>query len=322
MRFPTVKRTIITTVICSSFALIGPTVYGQAYQVQPGDSLYSIAARCGTTTSALQKANGLSTTTIYPGQTLTIATSGYKSTASNYTVKSGDSLYLIAKHYGTSVSSLKQANGLSSNILLIGQTIKIPNSNTTSTSPSTNTYTVQKGDSLFLIAKRYGITTSQLMAANNLGSNSQIYPNQKLTIPTTSAGSSGGVNYRNLTLSTRDLDLLARLVSAEARGESFEGQVAVASTILNRLLNSKFPNTVSGIIYQVDRGVYQYCTVMDGQINSAPTASAIKAVNQAVSGWDASKGATGFYNPAKTSNQWVRSHPITTTIGNHVFYSY
>jgi len=117
-----------------------------------------------------------------------------------------------------------------------------------------------------------------------------------------------------------EIDLLARLVQAEAGGEPYTGKVAVAASVLNRVRSSRYPNTLSGVIYQVVDGYYQYSPVLDGRIKLPATWVDYKAVQDALNGWDPSYGALGFYNPAKTSNWWVRSQPVTTVIGNHVFF--
>ncbi|MCR3922809.1 MAG: cell wall hydrolase [Firmicutes bacterium] len=119
-----------------------------------------------------------------------------------------------------------------------------------------------------------------------------------------------------------EIELFGRIVHAEAAGESFDGQVAVAATILNRVESDLYPNTISGVVYQVESGKYQYSPVLDGRINQAADASAKRAVQEALKGLDPTGGATGFYNPSKTSNAWVRSHPVTATIGSHVFFKY
>lgn len=117
-----------------------------------------------------------------------------------------------------------------------------------------------------------------------------------------------------------ELDLFARIVYAEASGEGFAGQVAVAASILNRIRSELFPDSMSGVVYQVVGGSYQYSPVLDGRINNPAGEIAKRAIMEALSGADPTGGATGFYNPAKTSNQWVRSRPVTVTIGNHVFF--
>ena len=112
-----------------------------------------------------------------------------------------------------------------------------------------------------------------------------------------------------------DVNLLAHVVSAEARGEPYLGQVAVAAVILNRLADPAFPKTVASIIYQPGA----FSSVNDGQINLPPTSSSIRAAQEAVSGVDPSKGALFFFNPAKTSNKYIWSRPELTQIGHHIF---
>lgn len=370
------KKFVSLFLIAGSVVCLAGTVLGQTYYVQPGDSLYSIAVRYGTTVDALRQANGLGSNAIAPGQSLNIASKGKapagtslytvhagdtlfllsqrfgvsvsslkqannlssdylvvgrqlvipKSTgsgtaATTYKVQSGDTLYLIARRYGVSLAALEQANGIyDSQNLRVGQTLTIPTGSGSSYGSDTTNYTVQYGDTPYLIAARKGISVDTLLRANNLGSGSAIYPGQVIKIPRVQSG--GSYNYYGYNLSQSDLDLLARLVTAESGGEPYEGQVAVAATILNRLRDPRYPKTIPGIVYQVDNGVYQYSPVLEGGINQPASDSAYRAVQNALSGWDPSHGANGFYNPAKTDSQWVRSHPTTAVIGNHVFFSY
>ncbi len=115
--------------------------------------------------------------------------------------------------------------------------------------------------------------------------------------------------------SSSDLNLLAKLVYGEARGEPYTGQVAVAAVVLNRVKNSSFPNTISGVIYQ--SGAFD--VVSDGQINLTPNATAKKAAQDALNGWDPSYGAIYYFNPNTATNKWIWSRPMTVTIGNHRF---
>lgn len=115
--------------------------------------------------------------------------------------------------------------------------------------------------------------------------------------------------------SNSDLNLLAHLVYAEARGESYTGQVAVASVVLNRVKSSSFPNTVAGVIYQ--RGAFS--VVDDGQINLTPNKTAISAAQDAINGWDPSYGAIYYFNPNTATSSWIWSRPVTVVIGNHRF---
>ena len=112
-----------------------------------------------------------------------------------------------------------------------------------------------------------------------------------------------------------DVYLLAQCIYSESRGEPYKGQVAVGAIVLNRVKSSAFPNSISGVIYQ--KGAFS--AVDDGQINLQPNDSALKAAKDAMNGWDPTGGCLYYYNPAKTSNRWIRSRPIAVRIGNHVF---
>lgn len=115
--------------------------------------------------------------------------------------------------------------------------------------------------------------------------------------------------------SNNNLRLLAMVINGEARGETYEGQVAVGAVVLNRVKHSSFPNSIAGVIYQ--KGAFT--AVDDGQINLSPSDSSIKAAKDAMNGWDPSGGAIYYYNPVTATNQWIRSRPIIKKIGKHVF---
>ena len=115
--------------------------------------------------------------------------------------------------------------------------------------------------------------------------------------------------------SNNDLYLLAKCVHAEARGESYTGQVAVAAVILNRVKSASFPNTIAGVVYQP----YAFTAVADGQINLEPNQTAYNAARDALNGWDPTYGALYYYNPATATSKWIWSRKTTVTIGKHVF---
>lgn len=115
--------------------------------------------------------------------------------------------------------------------------------------------------------------------------------------------------------SNSDINLLARLIYGEARGESYVGQVAVGAVVMNRIRSSSFPNTMAGVIYQS----YAFTAVADGQINLTPDATAKKAAQDAMNGWDPTYGAIYYYNPKTATSSWIFSRQTTITIGNHVF---
>ena len=112
-----------------------------------------------------------------------------------------------------------------------------------------------------------------------------------------------------------NVNLLARLIYGEARGEPYTGQVAVGAVVMNRVKSSSFPNTISGVIYQ--SGAFD--VVKDGQINLSPNSTAIKAAQDAINGWDPSYGAVYYFNPSTATNKWIWSRPMTVTIGRHRF---
>ena len=115
--------------------------------------------------------------------------------------------------------------------------------------------------------------------------------------------------------SSSDTNLLARLIYAEARGETYAGQVAVGAVVLNRVKNPSFPNTISGVIYQP----YAFTCVSDGQINMSPDKTALSAAKDAMNGWDPSYGSLYYYNPAVATSKWIFSRKTVVTIGGHVF---
>lgn len=114
-----------------------------------------------------------------------------------------------------------------------------------------------------------------------------------------------------------DYNLLARIISAEARGEPYMGQVAVGAVVLNRVEHPSFPDTLSGVVYQ--KGAFS--CLYDGQFNEPISESAYKAATDAINGLDPSGGAIYYYNPQKSTNKWIFSRPVITTIGSHRFCS-
>ena len=129
-------------------------------------------------------------------------------------------------------------------------------------------------------------------------------------------GMSLNSNTKNSSSSSgNDIYLLAKCIHAEARGEPYTGQVAIGAVILNRVSSSKFPNTISGVIYQP----YAFTAVSDGQINLEPNQSAYNAARDAMNGWDPTYGALYYYNPKTATSSWIWSRTVLVTIGNHKF---
>lgn len=115
--------------------------------------------------------------------------------------------------------------------------------------------------------------------------------------------------------SSTDLNLLARVVYGEARGEPYTGQVAVAAVVLNRVRSSSFPNSVAGVVYQSSA----FDCVSDGQINLTPNQSAYNAAKDALNGWDPTYGCLFYYNPRTATSKWMLSRTVKLSIGNHAF---
>lgn len=163
-------------------------------------------------------------------------------------------------------------------------------------------YGAQTKKAVMYFQRKNGLTADGIVGAKTL---------KALGISMSSSSTStSGSNY-----SDNDLNLLAKLIYGEARGESYTGQVAVGAVVLNRVKSSSFPNTISGVIYQKNA----FTAVSDGQINLTPDQTAKKAAKDALNGWDPTNGALYYYNPAIATSSWIFSRKTLTTIGNHVF---
>ena len=163
-----------------------------------------------------------------------------------------------------------------------------------------NVYTVKEGDSVIDIAVEYGVPVEDLISENNLEGKT-IEQGDKLIIPES--------------VTAEEKELLAKLVNAEARGECYEGKVAVATVVLNRVDSPQFPDTITDVIYEK----HQFSPVSDGSINLEPSEEAIEATNEAIALQEEGTDATFFYNPDATNDQWIRTLPVIEIIGNHHF---
>ncbi|MGH4119654.1 cell wall hydrolase [Clostridium sp.] len=202
-----------------------------------------------------------------------------------------------------------KTNELSKDTIYSGQVLDVP----------TNTYKVVSGDSLYFIAKKYSITIDALRSANDKW-NDIIYPGDILKIPAPLADgqavqqkTSGVISY-----SHSDVDLLSRLITAEAGGESYNGMLAVGAVVVNRVQSSKFPSNISGVINEKSNGYYQFSPVLDGNINKTASAQATKAAYESLKGTDPTNGALYFFENSVT-NKFLTSKQVAATIGNHTF---
>ena len=163
-------------------------------------------------------------------------------------------------------------------------------------------YGTQTKNAVIYFQRKNGLTVDGVAGASTLSA---------LGLPTGSSGGGAGA------YSSSDVNLLARVISAESRGEPYTGQVAVGGVILNRIKHPSFPNTLAGVIYQPGA----FSCITDGGINAAVSDSAYKAARDAINGWDPSGGAIYYYNPAKAPSSWIWSRPVIVVIGSHRFCS-
>lgn len=136
-----------------------------------------------------------------------------------------------------------------------------------------------------------------------------------LTLAALGIPPSGGSSESGNSGGSGSLDLLARLISAEARGEPYEGQVAVGAVVLNRVNHPSFPNSVAEVIYQPGA----FSCLDDGQFDEPVAESAYRAARDAVNGWDPSYGAIYYFNPVTATSKWIWSRPLIVNIGKHRF---
>ena len=161
-------------------------------------------------------------------------------------------------------------------------------------------YGTKTRDAVKYFQRKNGLTVDGIAGKKTLAA---------MGISSSSSSSSSG------SYSSNDIYLLAKVIGAEARGESYTGQVAVGAVVLNRVKHSSFPDTISGVIYQSGA----FSCVTDSNWNTTPNDTAKKAAQDAINGWEPSGGAIYYYNPAKTSNAWIRQRPVIVTIGSHIF---
>ena len=239
--------------------------------------------------------------------------------AASYTVAPGDSLYTIGKLFNTGPGTIMMNNKLSDNTIYPGQVLDV----------HASTYTVKSGDSLFLIAQKYDVSLGALRVANGKWDDS-INPGQTLLLPASASGSvQGSVNSTSSSISSTtsgsaisytasDLDLLARLITAEADGEPYNAMVGVGAVVVNRTKDPSFSNSISGVINEVDNGYYQFTPVKNGWINNPATQEAKNAAYDALHGNDPTNGALFYFDDSST-NQWLWSKPIATIIDKMVY---
>ncbi len=271
-----------------------------------------------------------------------------------YVVQDGDTLSEIAEDFSISIKKLKTFNNMDSDtVIKVGDELTIPEIKEKKQSwnykffsdikspeeklsfqtnshfavrvdpgfklPEVNIpadkiidYYVGRGDTLYDLARDFSTSIGVIMALNDM-QQSSLRIGQKIKLPV-----------HNLTphqvlgkmVSKQELNLLARAIYGEARGEPFIGQIAVGAVIINRILSRQFPNTFAEVIYQNG----QFSCVLDGQINLRPNNTAFRAAREALNGKDPTNGALYFYNPKTAANKsWFKNRRVIVDIGEHVF---
>lgn len=164
----------------------------------------------------------------------------------------------------------------------------------------TNVYTIKSDDTSLKIAVKFGVSELELKSANGK-KETKLQAGDKIVIPET--------------ISIEEKELLARLVHAEAKGEPYEGKVAVAKVVLNRVESEEFPDSIKNVIYEKR----QFEPVENGMINKPADDEAKKAVNEALARNGQGTQSLYFFNPEETSSRWLRTRVVTEVIGNHLF---
>lgn len=252
--------------------------------------------------------------------------------AQSYTVQRGDTLWKLSVQYNTDVATIRALNGLGSQSTLYpGQTLRLPDH-------GERVHIVSRGESLWKIASWYNSSVADIQRANQF-SGTTIRPGQALVIPSreiptghsVSAAAASTVQSMNAVAQTQSsgattpslndatMDLFARLVTAEAWAEPYEGKVAVAAVVLNRVASPKFPNSIVDVIYQPR----QFEPVLNGFIHVHAIPESKRAIQDALNGWDPSRGALFFYSPSRSNHSFFTNNPslqLTARIGSHWFY--
>ncbi|MBM7623467.1 cell wall hydrolase [Sporohalobacter salinus] len=302
---------ILTLVMMAGIGLAVPK-FKLYYKVQEGDALVKIAKKFGTSVDRLKKVNNLENESIKAGQELKIP--------QTYQLKTGKKVdYQINRALLDKVYKKGEIidNNLQQGSIIDGEiAVKMKNASADKIDVSnlrTLKYYLKPGDTLYELAHEFNTSVRVLRKLNNLKDTDTIRRGDKIALPINNLTPKQIISK---TISRKELNLLARLVSSEARGEPFIGQVAVGAVVLNRVVSNHFPDSIRRVIYQPD----QFAVVSDGQINKQPTRQAYRAAKKAVNGQDPSRGALYFYNPKTAKTMWWLSTRSTIVkIGDHVF---
>ncbi len=224
--------------------------------------------------------------------------------AADYKVTSTDTLQSISELFDTSVKVLRYSNNFEENSFSSGDVIYVP----------AHVYKVKSGDSLYSIAKKYGIPVANLKKANGKKGNT-IKPNQKLLIPGVKPDKETDTV---ISYSGNEVELLAKLIEAEAAGETMQTKIAVGAVVINRVQSKEWAPSITKVINQKFGDYYQFTPVKIGTIKNTPSSASKKAAWIAMYGSDPSNGAI-FYFDTSSKNKWLWSKPQTASLDHMVF---
>ncbi len=209
--------------------------------------------------------------------------------------------------------------------LITSTTVHAATNTGTSNVPTSN-YNIQAGDSLYKLSQKFSTSIAWLQTTNDIKT-SLIFAGRTITVPsqqtTTQAQQSTTQTQQSntntqQTYTQNDVDLLARLIHAEAQGEPYNAQVAVGAVIMNRMKSPLFPKTITNVIDEKDGSYYQFTPVLNGTINEPAGSTATKAANDALNGVDPTNGALYYFDDSAT-NAWLRAKPVAITIDKMIF---
>lgn len=282
------------------------------YFVRSGDNLWVIANRFNTTVDQLMNNNQLSGNPLYVGQMLFITEVVSNFDSVKYTIQPGDSLSSISELFNVQAKTIKEYNDLNSDNLVVGDKLIIHLTDYSNKNYNmVLSYDVEPDDNIRLISNKFNLSKWEIKNYNNFIHDIFSY-GDKLEIPFYVEDK---FLRNSQIISDEEMELLARAVYSEARGEPFEGQVAVAAVVLNRVKSHYFPDDLEDVIFEP----WQFTAVHDGQFWLEPNQVAYLAAEAALEGWDPSNGALYYYNPKTATDDWVFYRDVIVKIGDHYF---
>ncbi len=274
---------VLLVLVFTSFSQTA-TASTDTYTVKRGDTLWSISETYRIKVKTLQQLNNIKDHVIHIGQELKLPSTTENDSSIRYVVQRGDSLWLLANRFETSVLSIKGLNNLSTDIIHIKQIINIP-------SP------IQQD--IVIADKNKSIQTSEFRSVRQIAST---------------------VKSKRISYTDEDYEWLARIIETEAGNQSYEGKVAVGSVVMNRVDYEWFPDNIQDVIFQKIGRVYQFSPVANGRIyRTKPSEDAYKAATAALNGEDPTHGALYFFNPRISNDRWIRTREVAVVIDDHRF---